>query len=307
MFKDASPLVSIISVNYKQTDVTVQMIESLLRCSYPNIEILVVDNGSNEGLEDFLKVPYPHVTCITSKRNLGFAGGNNLAIPMAKGKYVLFLNNDTEVSPHFLEPLVKLMEEHSEVGLVSPKIIYYGTDHIIQYAGSTGINSFTGRGEKIGSFEVDKGQYDKIYETSLGHGAAMMIPKSVIEEVGMMPDIFFLYYEEHDWCEAIKRAGYKVFYVGLSVIYHKESVSVGRTSTLKTFYMTRNRLLFLRRNNHYLALLSSLFFFIFLTIPKNTLNYIRQAQWEHLKAFYKGIGWNMTHFKISGFPVLPKA
>jgi GT2 family glycosyltransferase len=306
MCKVEKPYVSVITVNYKQTEVTLQLLESLEKCSYTNTEIIVVDNGSHEGLERHIHSSFPGIICITSEENLGFAGGNNLGILQAKGKYLLFLNNDTEVDSQFLEPLVKLMESDPTIGFVSPKIIYYGTDNTIQYAGSTGINPFTGRGQKIGSFEEDKGQFNKIYETSLGHGAAMMIPRSVIEEVGMIPDIFFLYYEEHDWCEAIKRAGYKVFYVGDSVVYHKESVSVGRMSTLKTFYMTRNRLLFLRRNNKGVALIVSFLFFALFTIPKNSLLYILKAQWDHLKAFYRGIGWNFTHYHILGFPMIPK-
>lgn len=304
MFKDSLPLISIITVNYKQTDVTLLLLESLRKCTYPNLEIIVVDNGSGQGMEPILRARYPEVLCITSVDNLGFAGGNNLGIQKSKGKYLFFINNDTEVEPNFLEPMVELMEKDPSIGLVSPKIIYFDTDHLIQYAGSTGINPFTGRGEKIGSFVKDTGQYNSTYETGLGHGAAMMIPRSVIGKVGMMPDIFFLYYEEHDWCEAIKRAGYKVFYVGQSLVYHKESVSVGKTSTLKTFYMTRNRILFLRRNNKFFALTSSLLFFTFLTVPKNTLKYILKANWDHLKAFYKGIGWNLTHFNVYGFPVL---
>ena len=304
MFKDALPLVSIITVNYKQTDVTLLLLESLRKSTYPNLEIIVVDNGSGQGIEPILKAQYPEAICITSPDNLGFAGGNNLGIEKSKGKYLFFINNDTEVEPGFLEPMVNLVENNPSIGLISPKIIYFDTDRLIQYAGSTGINPFTGRGEKIGSFVKDEGQYNTTYETGLGHGAAMLIPRSVIQKVGMMPDIFFLYYEEHDWCEAIKRAGYKVFYVGQSLVYHKESVSVGRTSTLKTFYMTRNRILFLRRNNTFLALTSSLLFFAFLTVPKNTLKYILKANWDHLKAFYKGIGWNLTHFNVHGFPIL---
>lgn len=302
-----TPLVTIITVNYKQTGVTLQMLNSLEQCTFRDFQTIVVDNGSNQGLEEQIKKEFPEVLCITSKENLGFAGGNNLGIQKAKSKYVLFLNNDTEVMPNFLEPLVAVLEGDDKVGLVSPKIIYFDTDNTIQYAGSTGINPFTGKGKKIGSFEKDNGQYNGSYETMLGHGAAMMIPLEVIKKVGMMPDIFFLYYEEHDWCEAIKRAGYKVYYVGSSIVYHKESVSVGRTSPLKTYYMTRNRLLFLRRNNTLLQLISSLLFFFFLTIPKNSFRFISRSNWEHLKAFYKGIAWNLTHHKISGFPVFKMA
>jgi GT2 family glycosyltransferase len=307
MFSPSQPLVSIITVNYKQTEVTLLLLDSLSKCTYPNIEIIVVDNGSNQGLEQVLASSYPQVKCVNSTQNLGFAGGNNLGIAIAKGKHLLFLNNDTEVEPDFLEPMVELLETNPSIGMVSPKIIYFDTDHTIQYAGSTGINPYTGRGEKIGSFEKDQGQHNDTRETSLGHGAAMMLPRSVVEKVGMLPDIFFLYYEEHDWCEAIKRAGYKVFYTGKSIVYHKESISVGKASPLKTYYMARNRLLFLRRNNTGLALFTSVLFFVCLTIPKTTIKYLLKMQGEHLKAFYKGVSWNLFHYNIHGFPALSKA
>lgn len=296
------PLVSILSVNYKQTQVTLAFLKSLYACTYKNIEIILVDNGSNQDLEQVVKSEFPNVQVIVSKENLGFAGGNNLAIKKAKGKYLLFLNNDTEVEPNFLEPLVSEMENDSTLGLVSPKIVYYGLNKI-QYAGAVGINPYTGRGSKIGHMEENDGRYMETRFTDLGHGAAMMIPLEVVKKVGMMPDIFFLYYEEHDWCEIIKRAGYKVKYVGTSTIYHKESVSVGKESPLKIYYMTRNRLLFMRRNYSGFTLFVSMLFFVFFAIPKNTFTYARKS-FDLLMSFYKGIFWNLTHY--SNLNVIPK-
>src|SRR5690606_19709409 len=102
--------------------------------------------------------------------------------------------------------------------------------------------------KRIGWMEKDHGQHDQLRKTDLAHGAAMMVPRSVIDQVGMMPEFFFLYYEEVDCCETIKRAGYDIYFVPGSRIYHKESRSIGKTSTLESYYMTRNRLLFMRRN-----------------------------------------------------------
>ncbi|MFW6348162.1 MAG: glycosyltransferase family 2 protein [Cyclonatronaceae bacterium] len=149
------------------------------------------------------------------------------------------------------------------------------------------------RGAKIGSFAEDRGQYDKVYDTELGHGAAMMIPMAVIKEVGLMPDIFFLYYEEHDWCEMIKRAGYKVRYVGTSVIYHKESMTVGRNSPIKAYYMVRGRLLFTRRNTKGIKFISSSLFFAFFALPKNALRHLLKGEFTLLKAYLLGVGWHL--------------
>jgi GT2 family glycosyltransferase len=122
-----------------------------------------------------------------------------------------------------------------------------------------------------------------------------MVPRKVIEKAGMMPELFFLYYEEIDWCESIKRSGYKIYYVPASRVFHKESMSVGKKSTLKTYYMTRNRLLFMRRNSSGMPKIMAMLFFLCFAFPKNLLTYMIQRETEHIKAFWKGCIWNLTH------------
>ena len=288
-----SPLVSIISVNYDQPEVTCEMLASLRNLTYKNLEIIVVDNGSPRFDPQVIKAKYPEIQLIKSKKNLGFAGGNNLAIKEASGKYLFFLNNDTEVKTDCIEPLVSLFENNSTAGIASPKIIFFESDNTIQYAGSTEINPWTGRNKGIGSMEKDMGQFDISSRTDLAHGAAMMVPKAVIDEVGLMPEVYFLYYEELDWCEMIKRQGYTCHYVGKSSIYHKESVSVGKSSLLKTYYINRNRLLFIRRNFFGFQKWSSYFVFLALAIPKRSLSHALNGEWKHCGALWKGVLWNV--------------
>lgn len=287
-----SPLVSIISVNYDQPEVTCEMLASLRKLSYPNIEIIVVDNGSPQFDPQIIKDNYPEIRLIRSKKNLGFAGGNNLAIAEAAGKYLFFLNNDTEVTSDCIEPLVNLFENNKSAGVASPKIIFFDSGNTIQYAGSTEINPWTGRNKGIGSMEKDIGQFDSASETDLAHGAAMMVPKAVIEEVGRMPEIYFLYYEELDWCEMIKRQGYTCHYIGQSSIYHKESISVGKSSLLKTYYINRNRLLFIRRNFFGFQKWSSYLVFLALALPKRSVSHAINGEWKHCAALWKGVFWN---------------
>ena len=286
------PLVSIISVNYDQPQVTCGMLESLRNLSYKNIEIIIVDNCSPKHDPEIIKESYPEIKLIKSSKNLGFAGGNNLAIIEAKGKYLFFLNNDTEVTNSCIEPLVNLFETNSSAGIVSPKILFFDSDSTIQYAGSTEINPWTGRNKGIGSMEKDYGQFNTSYETDLAHGAAMMVPKAIIDEVGLMPEIYFLYYEELDWCEMIKRKGYTCHYMGESSIYHKESISVGKASLLKTYYINRNRLLFIRRNFFGFQKWSSYLVFLLLAIPKRSLTHAIKGEWKHCIALWKGVFWN---------------
>lgn len=296
MTRSMYPLVSIITINYKQEAVTLDLLRSLKVITYPNIEVIVVDNASDYCIEFQISEIFSDGTYIRSEKNLGFAGGNNLGLRVAKGDYMLFINNDTVVTPGFLEPLVELLQNNNQIGLVSPRLIYHNSNETIQYAGAIGINPYTGRGSKIGWMEKDNGQYDDIRETDLGHGAAMLLPRRVIEEVGEMPEEFFLYYEEHDWTEQIKRAGYKVFYHGLSKVYHKESISVGRYSDRKVYYMTRNRILFINRNTFGLTKAISLCFFYLVSVPKNLLKYLLKREMGYFKAFLGGLGF--SQFKL---------
>lgn len=293
--EDKYPLISVITVNYNQSSVTCELLQSLQKISYPNMEIIVVDNASPNDTPDRIKELYPGIILIKSKENLGFAGGNNLGIRVAKGKYLFFLNNDTEVPAHIMEPMVELLENRPEIGAVSPKIKYFQEPGLVQYAGFTRMNPWTIRNKAVGYRQPDSPEFDQLTSTNSVHGAAMMIPRRVIDEVGLMPEIFFLYYEEHDWAEMIKRAGYKIYYQPASFILHKESISTGKNSPLITYYLTRNRLLFARRNFRGLPFLFSLFFQTFISFPKNTVLLLVKHQQEHLKAYLKGILWNFKN------------
>jgi len=289
------PLVSIVTVNYDYPEVTCDFIESLHKITYPNIEVIVVDNKSPNDNPSIIKERFPNVILYESHINWGFAGGNNQGIMRAKGEYVLLLNNDTIVDPCFLEPLVEKLEEHPEIGAVSPKIRFYYDPQIIQYAGFFPFNRYTVRNSSIGYREKDTGQYDRDSETAYAHGAAMMVPVKVIKEIGLMSYIFFLYYEEADWSYRIKKAGYQIWYVHNSLVYHKESVSTGKLSVLKIYCLTRNRLVFMRRNitgkDFYLGFMYQLF----VAIPKNMLVLVLKFRMVYVHAYLRALGWHLKN------------
>lgn len=289
------PLVSIITINYNESKVTWDLLESLRNISYPKVEIIVVDNASPNDNPDTIKEKYPEVNLIKSKENLGFAGGNNLGVKAAKGDFLFFINNDTTVPENCIDALVETLQEDNTIGMVSPKIKFHWDPSLIQYAGYTPMNKWTIRTNSIGYHQKDEGDYDQEGYTASIHGAAMMVPRKVLEDVGVMTEIYFLYYEEHDWAEMIKRAGYKIYYQPKSYILHKESISTGKNSPLKTYYIARNRIVFARRNFKPLHLFVSLLFQCFVSIPKNLITYLFKREFDHLKAFWKAIHWNMTH------------
>lgn len=288
------PLISIITVNYNGTVLTCELLKSIQTLTYPNLEIIVVDNASLADPTMALVEQYPKVKVIVSKINLGFAGGNNLGINNSQGDFLFFVNNDTELSPGIIEALVDTFEQKKDAGVISPKILYYFHPGIIEYAGYNKINFITAKNTMIGNQEEDFGQYDLLKETSCAHGGAMMVSRQIIDEVGIMPECYFLYYEEVDWCEQIKRKGFKIYYQPKAVVFHKESMSTGKFSPLKTYYLNRNRLLFMRRNaSNFQLIIFSIFFAVF-TIPKNLIFFVVRRQWNHLEAFYKGVLWNFT-------------
>jgi len=288
------PLVSIITVNYNHPEVTCELLASLRKITYPNIEIIVVDNASPQDDPSIIKKSFPEVVFIQSEENLGFAGGNNLAIRVAMGDYLLMINNDTEVDPGFLEPLVAKLQSNPAIGGVSPKIRFYHQPDTLQFTGLTPINSFTMRSHGLGFGVKDSGQFDKDTPTSFVHGAAMMVSREVIEKVGLMAESYFLYYEELDWGARIRKAGYELWYVHNSLVLHKESVSTGRLSPFKTYYMNRSRILYLRRNVSGLTFLIAFLYQLCIAIPKNALVFTLHRDRGHFAAYNKAVWW---HFR----------
>jgi GT2 family glycosyltransferase len=300
------PLVSVVTVNYNQSQVTCEFLHSFGQISYPNTEIFVVDNASPNDHPEIIKEQFPDIHFIQTKVNLGFAGGNNVAIPYCKGKYVLFINNDTEVDIGFLEPLVEVLEKNPQVAMVSPKIHYFHTPGTFQFAGFTPIHPITIRNFAIGFGEKDHGQYDITCETGSIFGAAMLVSMEAIKKVGIMTEKFFLYYEEHDWAEHIKKAGYKIFFQGKSLVLHKESISTVKESPFQIFYLTRGRILYARRNNHGITKLMSLLYLNLIAVPKQILHYLINKRADLAIASFRAMWWHFTHYRnIHGLPRLP--
>ncbi|WEK36239.1 MAG: glycosyltransferase family 2 protein [Candidatus Pseudobacter hemicellulosilyticus] len=294
MEQGQEPFISIITLNYNQTDVTCAFLESTRKLRYRNYEILVCDMDSKvDPTRQILAGNYPNTRILLRKENLGFAGGNNWGMRQAIGDYFFIVNNDTEVTDNLLNRLLQPFREREDIGVTCPKIMYFDQPNVIQYAGFNPMNHFTGRTTSIGTLEVDNGQHNVSGPTFGAHGCAMLVKKEVVEKVGMFPERFFLYYEEWDWSARIRKAGYTIWYTADAVIYHKESVSVGKANPMKTYYHTRNRILYIRRNANFFQQLVFTGFFLFLTMPKNIVGYLVNKQFDHLKNFIKGTTWNL--------------
>lgn len=265
------PLVSLISITYHQTAATAEMIASVLAGDYDNLEIIIVDNGAEGSDAALLLERFPEIRLISSPRNLGFAGGNNLGTRAAQGEYFFYLNNDTLVAPEAISALVAELESHPRAGLTCPKIRFHRDPEVLQFAGYTGMSGITLRHKAIGFHERDRGQHDQLRATPFAHGAAMMARRAMVQEVGMMAEYFFLYYEEMDWCARIRAAGWEILFIPQAVIWHKESLTTGRASPLKSYYLARNRVLFLLRNLHGWQRIIALLYHYLVALPKSAL------------------------------------
>lgn len=287
---------SIITINYNGFKDTCELIETL-PLEDASLEVIVVDNASQNDEATLIEQRFPQVTVIRSEQNLGFAGGNNLGIKASHGKYLFFINNDTLLrckkddvrSKSYFQPLINRLESSPKIGMVCPKIRFAWDDNPIQFAGYTPLSSITMRNRSIGFGKADHGQYDVAHTTPYAHGAAMMVKREVIEKAGLMPECFFLYYEELDWSMMIRRAGYDIWYEPSCTIYHKESQATGQNSPLKTYYITRNRLLFNQRNKHIPQRWLTSLYLIGIVGTKDILKYYIQHRPDLASATMKGV------------------
>jgi GT2 family glycosyltransferase len=250
--------VAIIILNWNAYDDTFECLKSLEHLTYPYFHVFLVDNASQDNSFDKLRQDYRDgkfnvpITFIQTGKNLGFAGGNNVAIKEAYKQgyeYFWMLNNDTVVDPNALTPLVETLEKDRQVGIVGSKIYYFGTNKI-WFAGGK-INLLNGTTKHIGIKEIDIGQFDQIKEVDYITGCSLFFRRGLLETIGYMREDYFIYYEETDWNLRANNYGWKIKINPKSIIYHKVSVSSGGENNPKpyvAFYDIRNKFQMIKRN-----------------------------------------------------------
>jgi len=246
---EAGPRVGVVVLNWNRRDDTLACLGSLARLDYPAFEVVVVDNGSADGSAQAIRERFPDVLLIENGENLGYAGGNNVGLRYALKRgldYVLLLNNDTEVAPDLLRLLVGAAEADPAVGVAGPTIYYYDRPEVIWSAGGA-IDWRRGRTWMVGLDEEDVGQFGEApREVAFVTGCALLVGRRVLEQVGLLDERFFAYYEEVEWCVRARRAGFGIVHVPRARVWHKISPGAQADSPLVHYYMTRNRLLFLK-------------------------------------------------------------
>lgn len=237
---DSVPLVSIIIPNWNGKRFLEECFQSLERQTFSNFEVIFVDNGSIDGSAEWMEGRYGHwVRMVRNSKNLGFAEGNNVGIRLAKGRYLVLLNNDTVVEAHWLEELMKPVEGNPTVGMCASKILSYDQPEVLEATGELLFRDGLNRAR--GHREVDRGQYDSDLKTFFPPGCGALYRREMLEEVGLFDEDFFAYGEDTDLGIRGRLAGWKCVYAPLAVVYHKGSGTTGRYSPFKAFYVERNR------------------------------------------------------------------
>lgn len=228
--------VSIIIVNYNGKHLLKECIQSILNQSYPSIEIILIDNASQDGSVELVAALFHDVKVVKLQTNTGFSGGNLEGLKYATGDYIMLINNDVVVDKDCISNLTASMEKHPDVGIGAAKILVYGKDSI-DSAGdgfSTSLKGFK-RGEGLQSNNYDKEEY--IFGACAG---TAIYRRSMIDEIGFFDDDFFLIHEDTDLNFRAQLGGWKVLYIPSAVVYHKVRSTIGNMSDTAVYYSLRN-------------------------------------------------------------------
>ena len=245
------PRVSIVIVTWDGRALLERFLPSVLATDYPDLEVVVADNASTDGTAEWLAQHHPEVVVVRHGANLLFAEGNNRALPHATGEIVVFLNNDVEVPPRWVRPLVRALA-HPGIAAVQPKLLQLDR-RTFEYAGASGgfldVYGFPfTRGRLFEHLEPDAGQYDDACDVAWATGAALAVRREAFAEAGGFDASFGMHMEEIDLCWRLWRAGWRVRCEPSSEVYHLGGASLPRGNAQKTFYNYRNGLVMLAKN-----------------------------------------------------------
>jgi GT2 family glycosyltransferase len=299
-----SPSVVVILLNYNRVQDTVECILSLKSCTYQNLDIIVVDNGSKDGSEETIRNKFHDIEIIQTGSNLGFCRGNNIGIQTAlkrNPKYILLLNNDTLIEPDFLEPMVSAMEHNENAAAAGGTICYYPDKQKIWYAGgkfkywrASSISNYSGK-------NIDSIRNLHEQKVTFITGCMMLVRAQMFTSLGCLDEQYFMYFEDAEFSLRLIEAGKDLVYAPQSRIYHK--IQNRSDQPLPMYFTVRNRLLLIHMATHGLRRIIAkgyffAAFFIKMMFLKNKMPYLYLAAEYGLedyrkKVFYEGRGLSL--------------
>lgn len=287
--------ISIIIVNWNGRKWLKDCLDSLKKQTYKKFEIILVDNASTDDSVSFIKKHYPKVNIVQNKTNRGFAGGNNDGLKVAKGEYILLLNNDTWSPPNFLKNFIKAFDEIPQAGCVQSKMVLLSNPKKLDVAGAYWTDSSFLYHYGFGK-NANRPEYNKTMPFFSNKGASVMILRKVIDEFGLFDDDFWLYYEETDFCHRLWLAGYECWYYPKAVVHHAGGGTTFRfDNNLIQFHNFKNKLMSFLKNFETKSLVTIIPTYLLLNIGISFI-WLFQGKPKHFAALYKSFWWNMIHF-----------
>jgi GT2 family glycosyltransferase len=245
--------VSVVILNFNGRKYLEQFLPSVLASTYSPIEVVVADNASTDDSLEFLNRHYPQVRQVLLIRNYGFAGGYNQALKQIESDYYVLLNSDVEVTPGWIEPVIRLMDEDRSIGACQPKILSYNQKDHFEYAGASGgwmdwLGYPFARGRIFDICEADRGQYDDVQKIFWASGAALFVRAELYHAVKGLDTYFFAHMEEIDFCWRLQLIGYGIYVCPASVVYHVGGGTLPKGNERKVFLNFRNNMIMLAKN-----------------------------------------------------------
>lgn len=299
---EENPLVSIVTLNYNGLRFLKPLLDSLKCLTYPNVEVILVDNCSTDGSVALVEKQYPWVRILVNPENYMYARGNNEGIAIARGKYICLLNNDVVVEADFLNPLVQAMEQNHNLGAVQPKILDLQRPGYYEYAGAGGghidwLGYPFSRGRIFYTLEKDEKQYDEPQSIFWASGACILLRSKTLEDSGLIDEAFVLHQEEIDLCWRIHLCGWDIHAIPQSAIHHYGGGTLAQNNPRKTYWNFRNNLFLMAKNFS----ASNFWMRFLLRVPLDVLALVQDllkgnpaGSWAVIKAY----GWLSGHIPL---------
>ena len=295
---------AVVILNFNGKDFLEKFLPVVLKCT-EGFPVYVADNGSTDQSCELLKYNFPGVRLIAFPDNQGFAGGYNAALRQVEASYYLLLNSDVEVTPGWLAPLVSFMDAHPDCAACQPKIRSFSQKENFEYAGAAGgfIDQYGFpfcRGRVFNTLEADGGQYNEPREIFWASGACMMVRAESFHQAGGFDADFFAHMEEIDLCWRMKKAGWKIFYTGESLVYHVGGGTLPKSNPRKTYLNFKNNHAMLIKNYNSGELLKILPVRLLMDLAASVKFFIFDSVadgWAVLKALGR-VYWNFPRYRI---------
>jgi len=297
---ECEPEVIVVVLNWNLKDDLADCLASLDRATYPNRQVVVVDNASSDGSADMVRARFPAVHLIVNVRNLGFAAGNNVGLQYGLaqgGDYLLLLNNDTVIAADMLTRLVAAAEAQPALGILGPQILYYGTEDRVWYLGHRTYRWLPVPRRIAPRLGVRAGDGDRI-EVDYVSGCSMLIRRDVLLTAGLLDEALFMHYEDADLCRRARQAGYRLACVPGARMWHKVSRSSSQAEPAVRRLQARNRVLFYRRYPHgpHPALTAA---FVLVTAGATMVRDLLRGHggliWPHVQGLYEGFSQRLSN------------